>query len=74
MKQTNKTIEYIMIVSIGTIIQIVSYYGAYLEKQDWKLVFEETFSDFGYAIGFNIFILISIIWIIIDINKTKRKK
>lgn len=73
MKQKNKIIEYIITISIGTILQIISYYGSYSEKQDWGLVFKEIFSDFGYAIGFNIFILIPIIWIIIDARKNKKK-
>lgn len=51
------------------IIQLMMYYGNYLEVEDWNLVFQENFQNIPYALGTHLPIVIGIIICIIKYRK-----
>lgn len=70
----NNLIGSSIIIGTGLIIQLIIYYGSYLEKQDWNLVLNEAFSDIGFAIGYHWVLIVCIIFTVVKIRKHKDKQ
>lgn len=69
----NELIGSSIIIGIGIVEQLIVYYGSYLEKQNWSLVFEEAFQNIPYAIGNHIVLIICILFVIIKLKRNKSK-